>query len=135
MCRCRPTLGIQQAATYDAQGVTAAFNRNVLRRLNSELRADFDIYLFQYLAIWNRRKRRIEMRLRSLGDQLVRVPAHAFQPDSRTGAGPATVGRSLQAVGFTRSAALRRAFRLTSARLAETKGNGPNRSAVSSYAT
>src|SRR5712691_4467794 len=108
MCRCRPTLGIQQAATYDAQGVTAAFNRNVLRRLNSELRADFDIYLFQYLAIWNRRKRRLAMRLRSLGDQLVRVPAHAFQPEARTGAGPATGCRSLQAVGFTRSAALRR---------------------------
>jgi dimethylhistidine N-methyltransferase len=47
----------------DATGVTAAFNRNVLIRLNRELDADFDLQSFAHCAKWNRGKSRIEMHL------------------------------------------------------------------------
>ena len=67
------------AAYDDAQGVTAEFNRNLLRRLNRELKADFDVDLFQHLAIWNGKESRIEMHLRSLGDQLVQLPGAGLQ--------------------------------------------------------
>ncbi len=39
----------------DPQGVTAAFNKNILARLNRELDADFDLDLFRHVALWNRR--------------------------------------------------------------------------------
>lgn len=47
----------------DAAGVTAAFNRNVLRVLNRELDADFDPEAFAHRAVWNEREARIEMYL------------------------------------------------------------------------
>jgi L-histidine Nalpha-methyltransferase len=47
----------------DAAGVTAAFNLNVLRRLNNELGADFDLAGFRHRAVWNESERRIEMHL------------------------------------------------------------------------
>jgi L-histidine Nalpha-methyltransferase len=53
--------------------VTADFNRNILRRLNNELNADFDIERFQHVALWNADQRWIEMRLRSLGTQRVHI--------------------------------------------------------------
>ncbi|MDA8357024.1 MAG: L-histidine N(alpha)-methyltransferase [Actinomycetota bacterium] len=56
----------------DASGVTAAFNKNVLRVLNRELRADFDVSAFDHVAKWNDQERWIEMRLRSLQRQSVR---------------------------------------------------------------
>lgn len=62
------------AAYDDAQGVTAAFNLNLLRVLNRELGADFDPGRFEHLALWNRELSRVEMHLRSLGEQHVRVP-------------------------------------------------------------
>jgi len=49
----------------DEAGVTAAFNRNVLRVLNAELGADFDPDAFDHVAHWNRDERWIEMRLRA----------------------------------------------------------------------
>jgi L-histidine N-alpha-methyltransferase len=61
------------AAYDDAAGVTAEFNRNVLHVLNRELHADFDPSLFQHVALWNEEDSRIEMRLRSLDDQRVRI--------------------------------------------------------------
>jgi L-histidine N-alpha-methyltransferase len=61
------------AAYDDAAGVTAEFNRNVLRVLNRELGADFDPDRFEHVARWNARDRRIEMWLRSTVDQRVRV--------------------------------------------------------------
>jgi len=67
------------AAYDDAQGVTADFNRNLLVRLNRDLGADFDLDLFQHLAIWNGKESRIEMHLRSLGDQLVQLPGAGLQ--------------------------------------------------------
>ena len=61
------------AAYDDARGVTAAFNRNVLHVLNRDLHASFDPTLFDHVATWNEEERRIEMRLRSLTDQVVSI--------------------------------------------------------------
>ncbi len=61
------------AAYDDAAGVTAAFNRNVLRVLNRELRADFDPDRFDHVALWNAEQSWIEMRLRSVAEQTVTV--------------------------------------------------------------
>lgn len=61
------------AAYDDAAGVTSAFNRNALSVLNRELDADFDVDAFTHVARWNDAERRIEMRLRSTRDQVVRV--------------------------------------------------------------
>lgn len=51
------------AAYDDAQGVTAAFNRNVLVRANRELGADFDLSAFDHHAVWNAADQRMEMHL------------------------------------------------------------------------
>ncbi len=59
----------------DAQGVTAAFNKNVLEVLNRKLGADFDTTQFEHVAVWDEAHEWIEMRLRSLRDQVVRVQA------------------------------------------------------------
>lgn len=62
----------------DAQGVTAAFNLNVLRRLNRELEADFDLDDFAHEARWNADLARIEMHLRALKTQSVTIGAYQF---------------------------------------------------------
>ena len=62
------------AAYDDAAGVTAAFDRNVLRVLNDRLGADFDPERFEHVAVWDDDNEWIEMRLRSVGEQLVSVP-------------------------------------------------------------
>ncbi|MCO6007605.1 L-histidine N(alpha)-methyltransferase [Actinoallomurus purpureus] len=59
----------------DARGVTAEFNRNVLNVLNRELGADFVPERFEHVAVWNPGDEWIEMRLRSVAPQVVRVPA------------------------------------------------------------
>jgi len=61
------------AAYDDAAGVTAEFNRNVLHVLNRELHARFVPDRFQHVALWNEDDGRIEMRLRSLDDQVVPI--------------------------------------------------------------
>jgi L-histidine N-alpha-methyltransferase len=58
----------------DAAGVTAAFNRNVLHVLNHALGADFDPLAFEHVALWNPEQEWIEMRLRSVAAQTVRIP-------------------------------------------------------------
>jgi L-histidine N-alpha-methyltransferase len=63
------------AAYDDARGVTAEFNKNVLAVINRELGANFDLSLFQHVALWNSEAEWIEMRLRSTTDQQVRVAA------------------------------------------------------------
>ena len=63
----------------DAQGVTAAFNLNLLARANRELGANFDLAGFRHLAVWNEPRTRIEMRLVSLRDQTVRIGDRAFR--------------------------------------------------------
>ena len=59
----------------DAQGVTAAFNRNVLLVLNRELGATFDTNDFEHLALWNAESEWIEMRLRARSDLKVEITA------------------------------------------------------------
>ena len=61
------------AAYDDAQGVTAAFNRNVLSVVNRELHADFDPQRFAHVARFDEAREWIEMRLRSLAAQVVTV--------------------------------------------------------------
>jgi len=63
------------AAYNDAQGVTAAFNRNILTRLNRELGANFHPERFIHRAIWNAAHSRIEIYLESFAAQGVRIPA------------------------------------------------------------
>lgn len=63
------------AAYDDAEGVTAEFNKNVLAVLNRELDADFDPDAFEHVAIWDARNEWVEMRLRSVRAQTVRVGA------------------------------------------------------------
>ena len=63
------------AAYNDAAGVTAAFNRNILARLNRELGADFNVAHFAHEARWNAEASRIEMHLVSSRRQIVILPA------------------------------------------------------------
>jgi len=58
----------------DPLGLTAAFNKNLLLRLNTELLADFDLQAFDHLAVWNPAARRMEMHLVSRHPQTVRIP-------------------------------------------------------------
>ena len=57
----------------DSLGVTEAFNRNLLARINRELGGDFDLSRFEHVALYNARERRIEMHLRSTETQTVTV--------------------------------------------------------------
>ncbi len=61
------------AAYDDALGVTAAFNLNLLCRINRELDANFDLELFQHDARWNAAERRVEMHLVAHGAHTVRI--------------------------------------------------------------
>jgi dimethylhistidine N-methyltransferase len=63
------------AAYDDAAGVTAAFNRNMLVRLNRELDAEFELEAFAHCALWNGGRSRIEMHLKSRDAQRVQVGA------------------------------------------------------------
>jgi uncharacterized SAM-dependent methyltransferase len=65
----------QLLAYDDPAGVTAAFNLNLLARINRELGADFDLSGFRHEARWNAAERRIEMHLRSTCRQTVEIPA------------------------------------------------------------
>jgi len=62
----------------DPTGVTAAFNLNLLGRVNRELGADFQLRNFQHEARWNERERRIEMHLRSRVDQTAFIGEAGF---------------------------------------------------------
>jgi L-histidine N-alpha-methyltransferase len=66
---------LQWLAYNDPAGVTAAFNLNLLARINRELGADFDLGSFRHEARWNSVERRIEMHLRSTCQQTVKIPA------------------------------------------------------------
>jgi L-histidine N-alpha-methyltransferase len=62
------------AAYDDPIGVTAAFNLNLLARINRELGADFDLTAFRHEARYNASQQRVEMHLRSIRDQIVTIP-------------------------------------------------------------
>lgn len=64
---------ILHTAYNDPDGVTAAFNLNVLTRINRELSADFQLDQFRHYAFYNPRDGRVEMHLLSLRDQVVRL--------------------------------------------------------------
>jgi L-histidine Nalpha-methyltransferase len=68
------------AAYDDAAGTTAAFNLNILTRLNRDLGADFNTEAFRHKACWNSTESRIEMHLESLIPQRVHIPANAAGP-------------------------------------------------------
>lgn len=61
------------AAYDDPVGVTAAFNKNILSRINRELEADFDLRQFDHVARYNEEAQRIEMHLRSREYQIVSI--------------------------------------------------------------
>jgi L-histidine Nalpha-methyltransferase len=65
--------GRLEAAYDDASGVTAKFNKNVLLVLNRELGADFDLDAFEHVARYDEAEARMDIRLRSLVDQSVRL--------------------------------------------------------------
>lgn len=69
---------VLHAAYNDAKGVTAAFNLNLLTRINRELRGDFNRRRFRHYAFYNAALGRIEMHLVSLAPQIVNVGNHRF---------------------------------------------------------
>jgi uncharacterized SAM-dependent methyltransferase len=72
-------LDILLPAYNDKQGVTAAFNRNILLRINRELGGDFDPALFVHLALYNEREGRIEMHLQAVRAHSVTVAGRLFE--------------------------------------------------------
>lgn len=98
------------AAYDDPQGVTAEFNRNVLRVLNRELGADFDVDSFIHVARFDEEHQWIEMRLRAQGAQHVAIPGLGIeidfddQEEMRTEISakftPEGIGAELEAGGF-----------------------------------
>jgi L-histidine Nalpha-methyltransferase len=68
------------AAYNDAQGVTAAFNRNVLTRMNREIGTNFRVDGFAHVALWNPGESRMEMHLKSITNQTVTIPANSAGP-------------------------------------------------------
>ena len=70
---------ILHAAYNDAEGVTAAFNLNLLARINREADADFDLASFEHRAFFNTKRERIEMHLVSRKSQTVTVGGEPFE--------------------------------------------------------
>jgi dimethylhistidine N-methyltransferase len=70
---------ILDAAYNDSKGVTAAFNLNLLRRINRELGADFDLQKFRHRAHYDAGRGRVEMHLYSTTNQSVRVDGEIFR--------------------------------------------------------
>jgi dimethylhistidine N-methyltransferase len=70
---------VLHAAYNDSRGVTAAFNLNLLARVNRELGADFDLQGFRHYAFYNPGADRIEMHLVALRPQVVRLGRHRFR--------------------------------------------------------
>ncbi|MGH7247162.1 MAG: L-histidine N(alpha)-methyltransferase [Pseudomonadota bacterium] len=71
--------GVLEAAYNDAAGVTAAFNLNLLARLNRELQGDFNPQRFRHRAIYNQAEGRIEMHLVSDADQVVHIAGETLR--------------------------------------------------------
>jgi dimethylhistidine N-methyltransferase len=71
--------GVMLRAYDDASGVTAAFNLNLLARINRELQGNFDLLGFRHEAVYNEDEGRMEMRLVSLRDQLAIAAGKCFR--------------------------------------------------------
>ncbi len=104
-------IAVLEAAYCDEAGVTEAFNLNMLRRLNRELGANFNLAAFRHVACFNRDHSRIEMHLKSTRDQQVRIPAlnltvsfaagETIHTENSYKFTPASIGHLLHASGFT----------------------------------
>jgi L-histidine N-alpha-methyltransferase len=79
----RKDVAVLERAYNDRAGVTAAFNRNLLVRINREFGADFDPGAFRHIAFYNAERSRIEMHLVSAVEQRVQIGETAF--DFRAG--------------------------------------------------
>jgi dimethylhistidine N-methyltransferase len=66
------------AAYNDSKGVTAEFNKNILRHINKALNADFDLEKFRHESIWNQEEGRIEMHLIATEDHRVSIDGSDF---------------------------------------------------------
>jgi L-histidine N-alpha-methyltransferase len=101
---------VLEAAYNDSQGVTAEFNRNILRVLNEGLDADFDPRAFEHVAFFDEANSWIEMRLRANGAQRVRIDGAGLEIEFEDGEEMRTeisskftreaVGRELSAAGL-----------------------------------
>jgi L-histidine N-alpha-methyltransferase len=99
------------AAYNDGEGVTAAFNLNVLQRLNRDLGANFDLASFRHEAVWNADASRIEMHLKSLRAQTVPIASMGLNVTFEAGETihtensykftAASIAEMLEAAGFT----------------------------------
>ena len=69
----------------DPAGVTAAFNKNLLARINRELGGDFDLAQFDHVARWDAAERRVEMHLRSRRWQRISIASAGFRFQIREG--------------------------------------------------
>src|SRR5215467_13964986 len=69
---------LQIAAYDDPVGVTAAFNLNLLARVNRELGGNFQLRDFRHLALWNDEERRIEMHVQAKRRQNIEIPGASF---------------------------------------------------------
>ena len=74
----RKAPALLNAAYNDARGITAEFNLNILRHINRELGADFNVAAFRHRAAWNAGRGRIEMHLESVVPQYVRLADRVF---------------------------------------------------------
>jgi dimethylhistidine N-methyltransferase len=70
---------VLELAYDDPEGVTAAFNLNMLEHLNREIGTDFDLGSFRHVALWNASQARIEMLLESAGTQTVHLDGESFE--------------------------------------------------------
>ena len=77
----RKDIDVLESAYNDRAGVTAAFNKNLLHRMNSELSANFNTYQFSHHAFFNDAAGRIEMHLVSQREQTVSIADYSFQFD------------------------------------------------------
>ncbi len=75
---CVKEANVLNEAYDDAAGSTAAFNLNLLSRINRELGGDFDLNGFRHCAFYNREQRRVEMHLVSRVRQKVRIGGRSF---------------------------------------------------------
>ena len=96
----------------DPLGVTAAFNLNLLVRINRELGADFDVHAFRHRAMWNAAASRVEMHLIATRAHQVRIPGASLEVAFDEGESiwtessykykPESVVQMLERVGFAR---------------------------------
>ncbi len=98
----------------DPLGVTAAFNRNLLVRINRELAATFDVEAFSHRAVWNAGQSRIEMHLVADSAQRARIPRAGVEISFERGETiwtessykyrPAQLRKMIEAAGFASTA-------------------------------